>query len=41
MIHYTYTTIAIIETPIAAIFEIINNIINNGEELIEIYNGGE
>ena len=38
--YYSFVTLPLIEIIIIACFEIISTVINDGEELLEMYNGG-
>jgi len=39
MINYTFVKLSILEIAVVSVFEIISNIINNSEDILEIYNG--
>ena len=40
MINYTFVKLSILEIAVVTCYNVISNIINGGEDLLEIYNGG-
>ena len=38
--YYSFVTLPLLEIIIIASFEIISTVINDGEDLLKIYNGG-
>ena len=40
MVIYTFIKMTILEIAVVTCYNVISNIINGGEDLLEIYNGG-
>ena len=40
MINYTFVKLSILEIAVVSFYNVVSNIINGGEDILDIYNGG-